>query len=90
MAEQTRIHLVRHGEVYNPDRVLYGRLPGFRLSDRGIRQAQAVADALADRDIVAVIASPLQRAQETAVPVAAGHGLPVDTDPDLIESTNFF
>ena len=90
MAEQTRVHLVRHGEVYNPGGVLYGRLPGFRLSDKGIRQAQAVADALADRDIVAVIASPLQRAQETAAPVAAGLGLPVDTDPDLIESTNFF
>jgi broad specificity phosphatase PhoE len=90
MAEQTRVHLVRHGEVYNPDGVLYGRLPGFRLSDKGIRQAQAVADALADRDIVAVIASPLQRAQETAAPVAAAHGLPVDTDPDLIESANFF
>lgn len=88
MAEQTQIHLVRHGEVYNPGGVLYGLLPGFHLSDKGIRQAQAVADALADRDVVAVIASPLQRAQETAAPIAARHGLPVDTDPDLIESTN--
>ncbi|MGC2654467.1 MAG: histidine phosphatase family protein [Mycobacterium sp.] len=88
MAEETRVHLVRHGEVYNPDGVLYGRLPGFRLSDRGEQQAIAVADALADRDIVAVIASPLQRAQETAAPIAARHNLPVDTDPDLIESTN--
>ena len=90
MAEQTRIHLIRHGEVHNPDGVLYGRLPGFRLSDKGNRQAQAVADALADRDIVAVIASPLQRAQETAAPIAARHNLTVDTDPDLIESANFF
>ena len=90
MAEQTRIHLIRHGEVYNPDGVLYGRLPGFQLSDKGIRQAQAAADALADRDIVAVIASPLQRAQETAAPIAARHNLEVDTDPDLIESANFF
>ena len=90
MAEQTRIHLVRHGEVHNPEGVLYGRLPGFRLSDKGIRQAQAIADALAGRDIVAVIASPLQRAQETAAPIAARHDLPVDTDPDLIESANFF
>ena len=49
-----------------------------------------MADALADRDIVAVIASPLQRAQETAAPIAARHGLPVDTDADLIESANFF
>jgi broad specificity phosphatase PhoE len=90
MAEQTRIHLVRHGEVYNPEGVLYGRLPGFHLSDKGIQQAQAVAEALADRDIVAVIASPLERAQETAAPIAARHGLPVDTDADLIESANFF
>jgi hypothetical protein len=90
MAEQTRVHLVRHGEVYNPDGVLYGRLPGFRLSDKGNRQAQAVAEALSGRDVVAVIASPLQRAQETAAPIAARHSLPVDTDPDLIESANFF
>ncbi len=90
MAEQTRVHLVRHGEVFNPDGVLYGRLPGFHLSERGRQQAAAVADALADRDIAAVIASPLQRAQETAAPVAARHGLTIDTDPDLIESANIF
>jgi broad specificity phosphatase PhoE len=90
MTEETRIHVVRHGEVYNPEGVLYGRLPGFHLSDKGVQQAQAVAEALADRDIVAVIASPLQRAQETAEPIAARHGLPVDTDADLIESANFF
>jgi broad specificity phosphatase PhoE len=90
MAEQTRIHLVRHGEAYNPEGLLYGRLPGFHLSDKGIQQAKAVADALARRDIVAVIASPLDRAQETAAPIATGHGLSVDTDPDLIESTNVF
>lgn len=90
MAEQTRVHVVRHGEVYNPSGVLYGRLPGFHLSEAGRAQAAAVADALDHRDIVAVIASPLQRAQETAAPIAAKHGLPVDTDPDLIESANFF
>ncbi|MDI3312781.1 MAG: histidine phosphatase family protein [Mycobacterium sp.] len=88
MGEHTRIHLVRHGEVHNPDGILYGRLPGFHLSDAGRRQAAAVADALARHDIVAVIASPLQRAQETAAPIAARHDLVVDTDPDLIESTN--
>ena len=90
MAEHTRVHVVRHGEVDNPTGVLYGRLPGYHLSDKGRAQAQAVADALAERDIVAVIASPLERAQETAGPIAAKHGLPVDTDPDLIESANFF
>lgn len=90
MAEQTRVHVVRHGEVYNPTGVLYGRLPGFHLSDKGRAQAAAVADALAGRDVVAVIASPLQRAQETAEPIAAKHGVGIDTDPDLIESANFF
>lgn len=90
MAETTRVHVVRHGEVHNPSGVLYGRLPGFRLSEAGTAQAAAVADFLADRDVVAVIASPLQRAQETAAPIAARHNLPVDTDPDLIESANFF
>jgi broad specificity phosphatase PhoE len=89
MGEHTQVHLVRHGEVYNPDGILYERLPGFHLSDKGKAQATAVADALADRDIVAVIASPLERAQETAAPIAARHDLPVDTDPELIESTNF-
>jgi broad specificity phosphatase PhoE len=90
MAEQTRVHVVRHGEVHNPSGILYGRLPGFRLSEAGKAQADAVAGALADRDIVAVIASPLQRAQETAAPIAAQHDLPVDTDSGLIESANFF
>ncbi len=90
MAEQTRVHVIRHGEVYNPTGILYGRLPGFHLSDKGTAQAQAVADALAGRDIVAVIASPLQRAQETAAPIAATHNLSVDTDPNLIESANYF
>ena len=90
MAETTRVHVIRHGEVHNPTGILYGRIPGFRLSDNGIAQAAKVADFLADRDIVAVIASPLQRAQETAAPIAARHDLPVDTDPDLIESANFF
>jgi broad specificity phosphatase PhoE len=90
MAETTRVHVVRHGEVHNPTGVLYGRLPGFHLAKTGAAQAAAVADFLAERDIVAVIASPLQRAQETAAPIAAKHNLPVDTDPDLIESLNFF
>ena len=90
MAGQTRVHVVRHGEVHNPSGVLYGRLPGFHLSDKGKTQADAVAEALAQRDIAAVIASPLERAQETAAPIAAKHDLSVDTEPDLIESANFF
>ena len=50
----TKVHVLRHGEVHNPEGILYGRLPGYRLSDRGQAQAQAVADTLADNDIVAV------------------------------------
>ena len=86
----TKVHVLRHGEVHNPEGILYGRLPGYRLSDRGQAQAQAVADALADNDIVTVIASPLQRAQETAAPIARKHGVEIGTDHDLIESANYF
>jgi broad specificity phosphatase PhoE len=90
MAETTTVHVMRHGEVHNPAKILYGRLNGFRLSERGQAQAKAVAESLKDNDIVYVVASPLQRAQETAAPVAAQHGLDVATDPDLIESLNVF
>ncbi|MUM32955.1 histidine phosphatase family protein, partial [Mycolicibacterium sp. CBMA 361] len=81
---------MRHGEVHNPDKILYGRKPNFHLSERGRAQAEAVAGWLAERDIVYVVASPLERAQETATPIAARHGLPIDTDPELIESANVF
>ena len=87
---QTVVHVMRHGEVHNPDKVLYGRKPGFYLSERGKAQAQAVAEALAGRDIVAVVASPLERAQQTATPIARHHGLDIGTDADLIESENVF
>ena len=89
-SNRTKVHVMRHGEVHNPEGILYGRLPGYRLSERGLAQAQAVADTLARNDIIAVIASPLQRAQETATPIAAAHGLVLGTDEDLIESSNYF
>lgn len=82
------VHLLRHGEVHNPDGVLYGRLPGFRLSDLGERQARAVADWLAPRGISYLVASPLQRAQQTAAPLAAATGLDIATDERLIEADN--
>ncbi|MGV9713287.1 histidine phosphatase family protein [Gordonia sp. NPDC003424] len=82
--------MMRHGEVDNPDGILYGRLPGFRLSDAGRAQAQKVADALADHDIAAVFASPLQRAQETAAPIATAHGVSITTNDELIEADNRF
>lgn len=82
----TTLHLVRHGEVHNPTRVIYGRLPGFHLSERGRRQAQAAADRLRERDIGLIRSSPLERARETAGIIAAPHELDVTIDPRLIES----
>jgi len=86
----TRVHLLRHGEVHNPRGVLYGRLPGYGLSERGHAMARRVADTVADRDIVHVGSSPLQRAQETAAPVAEKLGLEIVTDDRVIEAGNVF
>lgn len=86
----TTVHLLRHGEVHNPGKILYGRLPGFRISERGREQAEIVAKHLADADLAAVVASPMQRAQETAAPTAGLHGLDVRTDEALIEAANVF
>jgi broad specificity phosphatase PhoE len=87
---RTLVHLLRHGEVHNPEGVLYGRLPGYHLSELGRQMAEAVAAALADHDVTLVVASPLERAQQTAQPIADRHGLPVLTDGRLIEAGNFF
>ncbi len=89
-ADRTVVHLLRHGEVFNPGGVLYGRLPGYRLSELGELMAERAATALADRDVVHVISSPLERAQQTAAPVAAAHGLAVETDARVIEADNVF
>lgn len=86
----TIVHLLRHGEVHNPGGILYGRLPGFRLAENGRHQAEIVAKSLAQADLVAVVASPLQRAQETAAPIAAAHDLEIVTDDGLIEAGNRF
>ncbi|MFG3475303.1 histidine phosphatase family protein [Streptomyces sp. NPDC047980] len=88
--ERTVVHLIRHGEVDNPDGVLYGRRPGYHLSELGRRMADRVAEHLADRDVTHVVASPLERAQETAAPIAESHGLTLDTDERLIEAANVF
>ena len=87
---RTIVHLLRHGEVFNPTKVLYGRLPGFRLSELGEQMAERAAEALADRDVTVVIASPMERAQQTAAPVAARHGLEVQTDGRIIEAASKF
>jgi broad specificity phosphatase PhoE len=82
------VHLLRHGEVYNPDHVLYGRLPGFRLSELGERQALVAAEWLAQLDIGHLVSSPLERAQQTAEPIAEKFGLDVEIDDRLIEADN--
>jgi broad specificity phosphatase PhoE len=87
---ETVIHLVRHGQVENPGRVLYGRLPGFHLSRRGRAQAELLAGHFGNVELAAVLASPLERAQQTAAPIAASHGLEVRTDLRLIETSNIF
>ena len=84
------VHLLRHGEVYNPEGVLYGRLPGYRLSDLGEQMAQRAADALSGHDIAAVIASPMERAQQTAEPIARVHGHEIAIEPLAIEADNIF
>lgn len=81
---------MRHGEVYNPNKILYGRIPGFRLSQLGEEMAEMVANSLADNDIKYVVASPLERAQQTATPIAKLHKLELATDHNLIESENVF
>ncbi len=90
MPDQTTVHLLRHGEVHNPTGVLYGRLPGYHLSELGLQMAQRIADTVGDRDITQVVASPLERAQETATPLALARGLDIVTDARVIESTNVF
>jgi broad specificity phosphatase PhoE len=88
--ELTVVHVLRHGEVHNPQGVLYGRLPGYHLSDLGREMAERIAEHLADADITHVVSSPLERAQETAAPAAKLLGLPVSLDARLIEAGNFF
>jgi broad specificity phosphatase PhoE len=90
VSERTVVHLLRHGEVHNPEGILYGRLPGYHLSEVGRKMADRAAEYFAARDVAAVIASPLERAQETAAPVASAHNLPVMTDERIIESTSVF
>ena len=90
MSERTVVHLLRHGEVHNPEKVLYGRLPGYRLSDLGDRMAERAAEWFAGRDVVRLVSSPLERARQTATPLAARLGLPVVLDERLIESDNVF
>ena len=90
MTERTIVRLLRHGEVYNPDKILYGRLPGFRLSDAGLGMAEKAAKWFVGHDVTLLVSSPLERAQQTAGPIAATLDLPVVLDERLIEAGNAF
>jgi broad specificity phosphatase PhoE len=87
---RTTVHLLRHGEVENPRHIMYGRLPGYHLSAVGRRMAERVAKALTDADITVLISSPLERARETAAPLAEALGVQVRIDDRLIEAGNSF
>ena len=88
MTERTVVHLVRHGEVHNPKGLLYGRLPEYYLSEVGHAMALRVAEHLRDGDVAHLRCSPLERAQQTMEPIAEVFGLPVVTDPRVIEADN--
>ena len=90
MTETTVVHLLRHGEVHNPGKILYGRLPGFRLSTTGEAMALAAAEWFQGRNIRHLVSSPLERAQQTAAPLAKSLSLPVQIDERLIEAGNAF
>jgi broad specificity phosphatase PhoE len=87
---RTVVHLLRHGEVNNPTGVLYGRMPGFHLSDLGRKMANRIADSVADHDITHLVSSPLERAVETADPIGGRLDLEVRIDERLIEALNVF
>lgn len=88
----SRLHLVRHGEVFNPKGVLYERLDGFELSETGHKMAEAAAKELASqgRQISRLLASPLLRTQQSAAPIASEFGLEIQTEPRVIEPWNKF
>lgn len=90
MSERTIVHLMRHGEVHNPQGVLYGRLPEYFLSELGHQMAAAAADFLSKNEIVHLVASPLERAQQTAEPLSKLLEVDITTDERVIEADNKF
>ena len=89
-AMSTTVHVARHGEVENPEKILYGRQPGWKLSTRGQQMAETLGEWSKSINVGALHVSPLQRAQETAAPIARAHGLEITTDERLIEAANVF
>lgn len=86
----TIVHFVRHGEVFNPGKILYGRIPGYHLSSRGHSMAARTAQSFAGHDVAYLAASPLLRAQQTAQPISKVTGLDIAECPEVIESGNDF
>ncbi|GAC1506775.1 MAG: histidine phosphatase family protein [Candidatus Dormibacteraceae bacterium] len=88
MASKTRIYLIRHADVENPSKVLYGHLDGFQLSALGRAQASAIGDRLRDEDIRRIVHSPLARAVETAQLINARLARPaiLEGEPELREA----
>lgn len=89
-AMSSTVHVARHGEVENPQKILYGRQPGWRLSTRGQQMAEVLGEWSKSIDLGALHVSPLQRAQETAAPIARAHRIEITTDERLIEAGNIF
>ena len=81
----TTVHMLRHGEVYNPEHVMYGRLPGYRLSEAGEGMARTAAAWFADRDVTHLVASPLERAHCMAADVTSAAG-----DQQMSHTSPFF
>jgi len=84
----TRIYLIRHADVENPRRLLYGHLDGFQLSELGRAQAAAVGDRLRAADLKRIVHSPLARALETAEVINSRLATPavLEADPELREA----
>jgi broad specificity phosphatase PhoE len=84
------VHVVRHGEVHNPEGVLYGRLPDYHLSALGRAMAERIATTMAHRDVTHLVSSPLERARETVAPTAAALNIAPTIDARVIEAANQF
>jgi broad specificity phosphatase PhoE len=84
----TRVYLVRHADVENPRRVLYGHLPGFPLSERGRAQASDLGRRFRDRGVRRILHSPLERAVETARLICEQlpEPVPMAPEPALVEA----
>ncbi|MGI9529977.1 MAG: histidine phosphatase family protein [Acidimicrobiia bacterium] len=83
------VHLVRHGEVFNPNHVVYADLNGFNLSPTGVLQAHAAGRHLAGHDIDVVLTSPLARARQTATAIARHHRLEPVVAKNLTETRQY-